>query len=63
MFDFLKNLTKQAIAIAVLMLIIFFIWPGIALAFFAGVAVGLIGGNLYPPVEAWIEKQIADRKR
>ena len=58
MFDFFKNLTKQTIAIAVVMLIVFFTMPGLSLIFFLGVAVGLVGGNLYPPVEAWVEKQL-----
>ena len=62
MFDFLKNLTKQAIAVAVVMLIVFMVWPGLALAFFVGVAVGLVAGNLYAPIEAWVEKQIANYK-
>lgn len=59
MFDFLKKLSKQAIVIGVVMLIVFFIWPGATILFFVGVAVGLVGGNLYEPVETWVEKQIA----
>ncbi len=58
MFDFLKNLTKQTRANGLLMLVAFFIWPGLSIVFFIGVAIGLVGGNLYAPVEKWVEKQI-----
>lgn len=55
MFDFLKNLTKQTIAVGVLCVVAFFAFPGITIPFFVGVAVGLVAGNLYPKVEAFIE--------
>lgn len=63
MLDFLKNLSKQAIVVAVLMVILFFANPAIGSAFFVGVVVGLVAGNLYAPVERWIEDRIADFRR
>ena len=59
MFEFWKKLTKQTVLVGIIMLIVFFIWPGATLLFFIGVVVGLVGGNLYEPVESWIEKLIA----
>ncbi len=56
--DFLKKLSKQAIAAGIIGMIIFFVWPGATTLFFAGIAVGIIAGNLYEPLEALAEKAI-----
>jgi hypothetical protein len=54
--DFLKKLSKQAIAAIVGGIIIFFVWPGATLLFFSGMAAGIVLGNLYEPLEAAVEK-------
>jgi hypothetical protein len=54
--DFFKKFGKQAIAVAVVGGIIFFVWPGATLLFFSGMAAGVVLGNLYEPLESAVEK-------
>ena len=56
--DFLKTMGKQAILVGVIALVLFFVWPGATTLFFGGMAVGVIVGNLYDPVEKIAEKII-----
>lgn len=57
--DFLKNLSKQAIAAAVIGLIVFFAVPGLATLFFLGMAAGVVAGNMWPALEKLGEKAAA----
>ncbi len=57
--DFLKNLSKQAIAAAVIGLIVFFAVPGLAITFFVGMAAGVVAGNMWPALEKLGEKAVA----
>lgn len=54
--DFLKKLGKQGIAVIVVGVIVFFVWPGATLLFFIGLAAGVVLGNLYDPLESAVEK-------
>lgn len=54
--EFFKKFSKQAIAVAVVAGIIFFVWPGATLLFFGGMAAGVVLGNLYEPLESAVEK-------
>ena len=56
--DFLKKMGKQAILAGIVALVLFFVWPGATTLFFAGMAAGIIIGNLYDPVEKAAEKII-----
>jgi len=57
--DFLKNLSKQAIAAVVVGLIVFFAVPGLATLFFVGMAAGVVAGNFWPALEKLGEKAVA----
>lgn len=57
--DYLKNLSKQAVAAVVVAAIVFFAVPGLATVFFVGMAAGVVAGNLWPALEKLGEKAAA----
>lgn len=57
--DYLKNLSKQAIAAVVIGVIVFFAMPGLATTFFVGMAAGVVAGNMWPALEKLGEKAAA----
>ena len=56
--EFFKKFGKQAGLAVVVCGVVFFFWPGATTLFFAGVATGIIVGNLYEPLEKAAEKLI-----
>ena len=56
--DFLKSMGKQAVIIAVVAAIAFFVAPGLMTTLAIGFAAGAVVGNLFPAFEGGIEKLI-----
>lgn len=56
--EFFKKFGKQAALAGGVGAIVFFIWPGATMLFFSGIAVGVIVGNLYEPLESAVERLI-----
>ena len=61
--EYLKSASKQLIAAAVVALIVFFVWPGATLLFFIGMAVGILAGNFWQPLEHMAESLIARARK
>lgn len=59
----LKNLSKQAVIAAIVLLIVFIVWPGKTLLFAAGVVAGIVIGNAVPAIETRAEAFIAKHRR
>lgn len=59
----LKNLSKQALIGALVLLIVFIMWPAATILIAIGVVIGIILGNAVPAIEAKAEEFLAKRGR
>lgn len=58
---FLAQFSKQVVAGAVVLLVVFFVWPSYVLVAAGGFIAGAVAGNFFPALEARAEDLIAKR--